>query len=82
MRRIIVKKEHLVEYIEKKKAEKVFYEIVGALHRNMKFLNEGISHVKANQSVVDNYQRKGLITPRVYEMLVENGIIGEKYEIL
>jgi hypothetical protein len=82
MRRIIVKKEHLVEYIENKKAEKVFYEIVGALHRNTRFLNEGVSHVKANQSVVDNYRRKGLITPRVCEMLIKNKIMGEKYEIL
>jgi hypothetical protein len=82
MKRIIVKKEHLVEFVEKKKAEKVFYKIVEDLHRNVKFLNESISHKKANQSVIENYKRKNLITPKVFEMLVKHKIINENYEII
>jgi hypothetical protein len=82
MKRIIVRKDHLIEFVEKKKAEKVFYEIIGALHNNVKLLNESVSHTKANQSVINDYQRKGLITPKIYEMLIKNKIINEKYEII
>jgi hypothetical protein len=82
MKRIIVRKDHLIEFVEKKKAEKIFYDIVGTLHRNMKLLNENVSHIKANQSIINNYQRKGLITPKVYEMLIKNKIISEKCEII
>ncbi|MFA5366550.1 MAG: hypothetical protein WC333_01310 [Dehalococcoidia bacterium] len=82
MKRIIVKKEHLIEYVERKKAEKVFYEIIGDLHRNAKMLNENVSHVKANQAVIDNYRRRGLVTPMVQEMLVKNRIMSENYEIM
>jgi hypothetical protein len=82
MKRIIVKKEHLKEFVEKKKAEKVFYDIVESLHKNVKFLNENVSHKKANQSIIDNYMRKNLITPRVCEMLVKHKIINEKCEII
>lgn len=80
--KIIVTKEQLAEFVEKKKAEKVFYEIVENLHKNAKFLNESISHKKANQSVIENYRKKKLITPRVYEMLVKHKIINENYEII
>ncbi len=82
MKRFIVTKEQLVEFIERKKAEKVFYEIVGSLHKNVKFLNENVSPKKANQSVIDNYKQKNLITPRVYEMLMKNKIVNENYEII
>lgn len=82
MKRIIVKQEQLNEFVEKKKADKVFYEIIGSLHKNVKFLNENVSHKKANQSIIDNYKRKNLITPKVYEMLVKHKIINEKYEIM
>jgi hypothetical protein len=80
--KIIVRKEQLVEFVEKKKAEKVFYQIVEDMHRNAKFLNENVSHKKANQSVIENYKRKKLITPRVYEMLVKHKIINQNYEII
>jgi len=82
MKTIIVKKEHLIEFVEKKKAEKVFYNIVEDLHRNVKFLNENVSHKKANQSVIESYKRKNLITPKVFEMLVKHKIINENYEII
>ena len=81
-KRFIVKKEHLVEYVEKKKAEKIFYDIVESLHKNVKFLNENISREKVNQSVIDDYRRKNLITPRVNEMLIKNKIIEQKNEII
>jgi len=82
MKRIIVTKEQLVEYVERKKTEKVFYDIVESLHKNAKHLNENISQKKANQSIIDNFGRKNLITPRVQEMLIKYNIINESCEII
>jgi len=82
MKKFIVKKEQLNEYVERKKADKVFYDIVEALHKNMKYLNEEVSLKGANQTVVDNYKRKGLINSRVNEMLIKYNIIDEKHEII
>jgi len=82
MKRLIVTKAQLNEYIQKKKAEKVFYEIVADLHATRKNLNESISRSKVNQSVIDNYIRKNLITPKVNEMLIKYGIVNEKREII
>jgi hypothetical protein len=82
MKRFIVRKEQLVEYVEKKKSEKVFYDILECMHDNTKYLNENISHIKANQSIIDDYKRKNLITSKVYEMLIKNKIINEDYKIL
>jgi len=82
MKTFIVKKEQLNEYVERKKSDKAFYDIVERLHKNAKFLTENVSHKGANQSVIDDLKRKNLITPRVHEMLVKNKIINENYEIL
>jgi len=82
MRRFLVTKAQLKEYVERKKAEKTFYDIVESLHKNVKFLNESVSHKKANQSVIDDFRRKNHITPRVYEMLIKNKIINENHEII
>lgn len=82
MKRLIVKQSQLVEYVERKKAEKVFYDIVESLHKNVKFLNETVSRKKVNQSVIEDYKRKNLITPKVYDMLVKYKIIDIKNEIL
>lgn len=82
MRKIIVTKKQLNEYIERKKGEKTFWEIVESLHMNRKNLNESVSMNGANQSVIDNYKRKNLITPQVNEMLIKYGVINEKREII
>jgi len=82
MKKFIVTQAQLNEYVEKKKSEKIFYDILESLHKNVKFLNENVSHKKANQSVVEDYERKNLITPRVYEMLVKHKIINQKSEII
>ena len=82
MKRFLVTKQQLTEYVEKKKAEKVFYDIVEALHKNAKFLNENVSRDKVNQSVIKDFERKNLITPRVHEMLVKHKIIDQKSEII
>jgi hypothetical protein len=82
MKRFIVTKSQLKEYVQKKKSEKVFYDILESLHKNSKFLNEGVSKKKANQSVIEDYQRKNLMTPLVYEMLIKHKIIDEKHEII
>jgi len=82
MRRIIVTEEQLKVFVETKKAEKVFYDIVSDLHLNRKNLNENISIKNANQSIINNYLRKNLITPKVNEMLIKHNIINEKREII
>jgi len=82
MRKFIVRKAQLNEYVEKKRTERVFYDIVADLHETNKFLNESISKDKVNQSVIDNYNRKNLITPKVNEMLIKYSIVNEKREII
>jgi hypothetical protein len=82
MKRFIVTTKQLTEYVEGKKADKVFYNIMESLHKNVKFLNESVSQKKANQSVIDDYRRKNLITLRVNEMLINNKIINENGEII
>lgn len=82
MKKFIVKKEQLIEYVDRKKSEAIFYEILEHLHKNSKMLNENISYIKANQSVIDNYRRKNLITQRVFNMLTKFNVIDENYEII
>ncbi len=82
MRKLIITKRQLNEYINKKKQEKVFSEIVELMHVNTKQLSENVSYEKINQSIIDNYKRKNLISSNVFEMLVSYKIINENYEIL
>lgn len=82
MKRFIIQLSQLKEYVENKQADRIFYEIVESLHKNSKFLNESISHRKVNQSVINDYRRKNLITPKVHEMLVKSKIIDENYQII
>jgi len=82
MKKYIVTKKQLNEYVKTKKNEKVFSEIVERLHKNSKLLNENVSHKKANQSIIDDYRRKNLITSKVFELLVSYKIINENYEFL
>ena len=82
MKRFIVTKKQLTEYVERKRGEKTFWGIVESLYLNKKSLNENVSHQKANQSIVDNYRRKNLINSRVDEMLQRHHIINDKHEII
>ncbi len=82
MKRFIITKKQLSEFVEKKRAERVFYKIVEDLYRNKKFISENTIRSNANQTVIENYRRKNLITPRVFEMLIKYKIINEKHEIL
>jgi hypothetical protein len=82
MKKFIVTTKQLNEYVENKKSEKIFYDIMETLHKNVKFLNENVSQKKANQSVIDDYMRKDLITQRVAEMLVKNKITDEMGQII
>ena len=82
MKTFLVTKKQLNEYIDKKRSEKIFYDIVESIHKTNKFLNESISHKKVNQSIIDDYTQKNLITPRVHEMLVKYKIIDEKNKLL
>jgi hypothetical protein len=52
------------------------------LHKNVKFLNKNVSREKADQTIIENYKRKDLLTSRVTEMLIKNKIINEKHEII
>ena len=82
MRRFILTESQLREYVENKKAEKVFYNILEQIHRNQKFLNENVSHKKVNQSVINKFKNKKQINQKVFEMLTKHKIINENYEII
>jgi len=82
MRKFILKKSQLKEYIEIKKADKIFYDIVEQIHNNKKFLNENISQKKANQSIIDSFRKKNLITPKVHNLLVKHKLVNENYQII
>ena len=59
MKRFILTEQQLREYVDSKKSERVFYDILEQIHRNQKFLNENVSHKKANQSVIED--RKSVV---------------------
>jgi len=82
MKRIIVTEAQLREYVETKKSEKIFYDIVEDLHKNAKYLTENISREKADKTVIENYRRKNLLTTKVLEMLVKYKVIDEKQELV
>ena len=76
-KKIIVRESQLREYIKRKKNNKVFCEIIESLYKNSKFLSEHISKEKTNKSIIENYKRKGLITPEIENLLKEYQIIKE-----
>lgn len=80
--RLIVTKKQLVEYVERKKAKKIYYNILADIDKNVKYLNENVSLKNSNQDVIDDYKRKNLITPLVFELLIKEKIINENYKIL
>lgn len=82
MKRFIVTEFQLKEFIKLKKAEKIFYNILEQIHRNEKFLNENISHKNANQSIIDDYKNKNIITPEVHELLMKHNILDDNYQII
>jgi hypothetical protein len=82
MNTYILTEAQLQEYVETKKSEKIFYDILEDLHKNVKFLNENISRERANQTIIENYKRKNLLTAKVIEMLIKNKIVNEKHEII
>jgi hypothetical protein len=81
-KRFILKEKQLIEYVENKKDEGVFFNLLENFHNNRKLLNENISYKKVDQTIIDNYRRKNLISPSVYKMLVKNKIMNENYEII
>lgn len=82
MKIFILTEQQLGEYVESKKAEKVFYDILEQIHRNQKFLTENVSHKKANQSVIDKFMGKKLINQKVAEMLIKHKITDETGQII
>jgi hypothetical protein len=68
--------------VDSKKSERVFYDILEQIHRNQKFLNENVSHKKANQSVIDKFMSKKLINQKVAEMLIKHKITDETGQII
>ena len=81
-KKYIITKKQLNEYVERKRAEKVFYDILLEMHKGRKVLNENVSLKKINQTIINNFKRKDLITPKVHEMLVKYGVINENSEII
>lgn len=83
MKRFIITEKQLNHFFEIKLAEKTCDDILISIHNNMKYLNENISQKKVNQNIIDNYKRKNLITPIVYELLVNKyKLIDENYKII
>jgi len=68
--------------LEKKKSNKIYNNILTDIEKNKKFLKENISITKANQSVIDNYFRKGLINSKILNKLIENKIIKKNSKII
>lgn len=82
MKRFILTEAQLMEYVEIKKAEKIFYDIVEQIHKNQKYLKEDVSIKGANQSVIDRFMSKKLINHRVAEMLQKYKITNETGQII
>ena len=82
MKTLVVTTEQLNTYINNKKAERVFYDIVADLHENRKYLKESVSLSKADQSIIDNYRRKKLVSPLVEGLLIKHGVLNENREII
>lgn len=82
MKKFIVTKKQINEYVERKRSEKVFYNILEEMYKSKKYLNENVSRERVNQTIINNFKRKDLITPRVHEMLIKYKVINENYEII
>lgn len=82
MKKFIVTKKQLNEYAKIKKTQKIFFSIIEQLDKNRKFLNENMSLKDANQTVINNFNRKNLITPQIVEMLVKHKITNKNLEVL
>lgn len=82
MKRFIVTKKQLNEYIEMKKADNIFYDIIYDIYKNGKYLKENVSLEKANQNIIDKYNKKKLINTRVNESLIKFGIIDNNTKII
>lgn len=76
-KKIIVTEQQLNEYVKRKKAENTFNLIIEYLFINSKYLNENISKKKANKSIVENFEKKGLINDEVKRLLKEYNIIDD-----
>ena len=82
MKRYVITQKQLQEYVEKKQAEKMFFNILEDLHKNSKYLNENTLRERANQTVINNYRRRGLVSLLVEEMLKKANILDENHEII
>ena len=81
-KKYVITQKQLTEYVEKKRADKTFYDILESLYKNKRYLKEDTLKGKANQTVINDYKRKNLITPMVHEMLIKFNVIDENYEII
>jgi hypothetical protein len=82
MKKIIITKRQLREYIERKKNKKIFLQILKEFRLNSKNLNESISLTSANQSVIDLYIKRGLFNDEIKKMLMEYKQIDVNNKIL
>ena len=82
IKRIIVTKNQLNEYFQRKKSQKIFEHILEDMYENSKKLNENISLDKANQSIIEYYKNKKLLTPKVIKLLKEHHLMSNNNQIL
>jgi hypothetical protein len=79
---LIVTKQQLLEYIERKKAKKVFDSILEEMYTNSKLLNENISLDKANKRIIEKYKNNKQLTTKVIKLLEDHNLIKEDKEII
>ncbi len=82
MKKIIITKQQLNEYVQHKKNQKVFLNILKEFRKNSKNLDDKILIDKANQTVIDLYEHRNLINEDVKKMLIEYKLIGLNNKIL
>ncbi len=80
MKKFIVTEEQLREYIEKKKAQKVFDKILESMYLQTKHLLIPAKDVQ--NAVLEEFRRKNQITPKVEELLKEHNLLGDNTKVL
>jgi len=80
MKKFIVTEEQLREYIEKKKAQKVFDKILESMYLHTKHLL--IPAKDAKNAVLEEFRRKNQITPKVEELLKEHNLLEDNTKVL
>lgn len=82
MGRIIITKKQLNEYLNKKKNEKYFYQILESIYFGNTNLKSDSQKLNYKQSIIDNLVNKGIMTKSLHESLVKHNIINDDLKII